>query len=166
MSYSTWKGSIKFKKKDHFEKFLAVMINSGRYSMKHNSWMSDGDEPINIGGYEEKEEEVLDPKNLTVNLPNYPIDNFHRLLNDLEKNTWEGQLVGATDDGCFEGWVQTPDGEEVHFDLEDWAKEHGHSLEWDEDNEDWLTEDRIDVMEAFLDNPYPPANSKKFIGND
>jgi hypothetical protein len=160
--YSHWKGDIKFKTKKDFDTFLNKIIENGWYLKDKDIWNDDG-----AGYFDENNDcDFVDDDNLTITLPDLSINNFARVINLLEANTWEGQVVGVTDDGDYAGWVVKPDMSEDSFDLEEWAKHNGHELAWDEDNEDFLTDDRISVMEEFLENPYPPANSTKFISND
>lgn len=163
-SYSSFDGVIDFKTTEAFESFLAKMIHQKWYDPKSDSWIGDGG-PIDADtDPKDKVPVILYGEGVqSIILPNYPIDNFHRLINQLESGSWEGEIRGTSDDGAFEGYIIHPDAPEEYFNLEDWAKENNLSLEWDEDSEDWLTEDRCDVMDAFIENPHPPTNSMNFI---
>ena len=147
--YSAYKGTVKFKNQESFECFLGKITKLKWYSPENDSWISDG--------YLVEEIDVVDKIERTITLPEIKINNFHRVINLLEKDTWEGMITGTSDDGCFEGWVIYPDGKEECYDLEDWAKKNNLPLEWDEE------EDRYEVMESFMEDPYPPSNAKKFI---
>lgn len=162
--YVCYDGTIEFKKKKDYKKFVKEITENGWYNPELDSWSCD-DGWINEG---------LEPDDIVpvlvegdgiylVILPNYSINNFHRVFNCLIPNTWEGEIRGTSDDGDLVGYILRPDGEEEGYCLETWAKEHNKTLTRDEDNEDWLCEDRHDVMESFIENPFPPKNSTKFI---
>jgi hypothetical protein len=152
--YSTYKGEVKFKTQKSFEKFLDNITKLEWYSPENDSWISDGDLV---------DSDVVDKIKRTITLPDVQIDNFHRVISLFKKGTWEGMITGTSDDGCFEGWVIYPNGKEECYDLEDWAKKNNLPLEWDEEVEDWSTDDKYEVMESFMEDPYPPSNAKKFI---
>ena len=161
--YSMWKGDIKFKNEIQLDKFLREIDCLGWYNMAKDFWIWDGlDEE-----YEDdlNREYFLNEEELTLSLPNNSIRNFHRVVNLLVSYKWEGMLVGVSDDGCFEGWVYTPEGETT-YDLEDWAKQKGMLLERDHNIDDYDTEQRVDVMDSFLDDPIIVPNSKRFIMED
>jgi hypothetical protein len=157
--YCEINGTVTFKKKKDFNAFLKRMIEGGWYDKDKDCWIAEG-------GEEASDCDMVDDENLTIDFPQYTMRNIHRLVTMLEKMDWEGELRGVTDDGYFEGWVTRPKQEDHVIDLVNWAKEHGLPMVWDEENEDWLTEDRCDIMDAFLEDPFPPSNSKKFILED
>lgn len=166
--YVNFDGVIDFKTKEAFDKFVKSATDKGLYDPDTDSWVNDNG-PIRP--------EADDPNDVpptllagdgiyAVILPDYPIDGMSGLIAELEDGTWEGELRGTTDDGEFEGYIVTPDGKWETIDLEAWAKEHGHKLTRTEDDEDWVTDERIDVMESFIENPHPPKNSTKFMVNE
>jgi hypothetical protein len=154
--YCEINGTVTFKKKEDFEAFFKRMIEGGWYDEEKDCWISeDGDEVSDC--------DVVDDENLTVDFPQWYMRNIHRLLNELEKMDWEGELRGVTDDGYFEGWITKPKQDDYSVELDAWAKEYGIELNWDDENEDWETDSRVFVMESFLENPFPPRNSEKYI---
>ena len=157
--YSTIVGTVTFKKKEEFEAFFKKMIEGGWYDKEKDCWIAEG-------GEEASDCDMVDDDNLTIELPNWNMHNIHRLVNDLETMEWEGELRGVTDDGFFEGWIIKPKQDDYTVDLEQWAKEYGKDLAWDEDVEDYDTETRCEVMESFLEDPFPPRNSEKYILED
>ena len=160
-AYWNFKGTVTFKDQESFDAFLKIMIEKDWYAPENDAWVTDdgrerrheGDEDTHYVNYD----------TLTITLPDTLINNFYVLMDALPKNKWTGVVRGASDDGGLSGCEYFPDGKYESYDLEEWAKEHGFSLEWDEENEDYLTEDRWDVIDGFLENPNPPKNSKKFI---
>lgn len=157
--YCTIVGTVTFKKKKDFNAFFKKMVDGGWYDKEKDCWIAEG-------GEEASDCDVVDDDNKTIEFPNWTMRNIHRLVSDLENMDWEGELRGVTDDGYYEGWVTRPKQEDYTVDLEQWAKEHNYTLVWDEENEDWETDYRIDVMEKFLEDPFPPTNSQKFIMED
>jgi hypothetical protein len=162
--YVEYDGVIDFKTKKAFDAFLKLMIDNDWYDKKKDSWKSEGGILNDEIEPEDQVPVVMEGDGVyAIILPSRQIYAFDRLLNGLEMGTWEGEIRGVSDDQGFDGFIIHPDKEEEYFDLEEWAKENNLSLEWDEDSEDWLTEDRCDVMEAFIENPKRPTNSMRFI---
>jgi len=157
--YATIVGTVTFKKKEEFEAFFKRMIEGGWYDKEKDCWIAEG-------GEEASDCDVVDDENLTIDFPSWTMRNIHRLVGMLEKMEWEGELRGVTDDGYFEGWITKPKQEDYTVDLEDWAKEYGFRLTRDEEIEDWDTDEKYEVMESFLENPFPPRNSEKYILED
>jgi hypothetical protein len=152
-------GTVTFKKKEEFEAFFKRMIEGGWYDGEKDCWIAEGGEEVS-------DCDAVDDENLTVDFPQWNMRNIHRLVNELEKMDWEGELRGVTDDGYFEGWITRPKQKDYTVDLESWAKEYGFELTRDEEIGDWDTDQRCYVMESFLEDPFPPRNSEKYILED
>lgn len=157
--YCTIVGTVTFKKKEEFEAFLKRMIDGGWYDKEKDCWIAEG-------GEEASDCDMVDDDNLSIEFPNWNMNNIHRLVSFLETMDWDGELRGVTDDGFFEGWVTRPKQEDYTVDLQEWAKEYGMQLPYDEDIEDYETEFRCEVMESFLENPFPLKVSQKYVLED
>lgn len=157
--YCTIVGTVTFKKKEEFEAFLKRMIDGGWYDQEKDCWIAEG-------GEEASDCDMVDDDNLSIEFPNWNMSNIHRLVNLLETMDWDGELRGVTDDGCFEGWVTRPKQEDYTVDLKEWAAEHGLQLPWDADIEDYETDYRCEVMDSFLENPFPLKVSQKYVLED
>lgn len=157
--YCTIVGTVTFKKKEEFEAFLKRMIDGGWYDKEKDCWIAEG-------GEEASDCDMVDDDNLSIEFPNWTMNKIHRLVNTLQTMDWDGELRGVTDDGCFEGWVTRPKQEDYTVNLEEWAKEYGLMLPYDEDIEDYETDFRCEVMESFLENPFPLKVSQKYVLED
>ena len=158
--YSTYSGKITFKTKEAFDSFYKGLVENHWYNEEKNLFKADEPFDLNEFGGE------INKEALSFTFPEYNINNYHRILHLIEANSWSGEIRWVTDDGCFEGGIEYPDGKGQYISLEEWAQEHGFDLEYDDEIEDYDTELRCDVMDAFLANPFPPSNSVKFITKD
>ena len=125
--YSEHEGEIKFKKKEDYETCKNYLIESG--------W-ADKDSWLDEGGGKLGSDSPFTDKLLTIEFYGFTQRNITRWFAWFDKHNfeWEGQVVGASTDGCFEGWIMLPSEEEIHDDLDNWAAEK--NLDTDKPSDD------------------------------
>jgi hypothetical protein len=151
--YSDNMGIVVFKKKEQYEDFKNILI-SGYWADDYNWLDEDGG---TLGG-----ESPFNDTELTVEFMGVTQRNIHRAINHLKNYEWEGEVVGASNDGCFDGWIVQPNEPDMSIDLKEWARFKQLGLPPQDDNErvNW----EYEVIENFLEDPsYEIPSSIKFI---
>ena len=157
--YSEHEGEIRFKKKEDYEACKKYLLDAEWAT--EDAWLDE------MGGV--MSESPFTDKLLTIEFYGVTQRNIHRFFGWFEeqKYDWEGLVVGASTDGCFEGWITTPDGQEIHDDLDEWAVQKGFDQTRPHHDDDSFLEWQYNVIEEYLSNPYiEPENSVKFITED
>jgi hypothetical protein len=151
--YSENTGTVTFKKKEEYEEFK-TLLKSGYWADDYN-WLDEG-------GSNLCEDSPFNDKELTVEFMGVTQRNIHRAISHLKKYNWEGQIVGASNDGCFDGWIIQPREPEIHINLEDWARFRNLGSAPDDDGDKLHWE--YEVIGQFQEDPsYEIPESIKFI---
>jgi len=140
-TYLTMEGEFTFPTKEKYDSAVAL-LQSGR-------WMDQQGYLLDETGVRKSDEADATPNLLTINFPygyyrniGSPIDAF--------KDGTTGLLVWTCTDGMFQGGV-IRDGVEKSFDLEKWAKEHGHAAAPDAATDfDEYVEWQAEIEEEFM----------------
>lgn len=151
--YSDNQGIVTFKKKEHYEEFK-TLLKSGEWADDYN-WLDENGSVLCDGS-------PFNDDELTVEFMGVSQRNIHRAINHLKKYEWEGEVVGATCDGCFEGWIVQPNEPDINIDLNEWARFRKLGSPPEDDNERMNWE--YELIGEFLEDPtYEIPESIKFI---
>ena len=151
--YSDSQGIVAFKKKEEYEDFKNL-LKSGQWADDYN-WLDESGSDLCEGS-------PFDDNELTVEFMGVTQRNIHRAVNHLKKYDWEGQVILASNDGCFDGWIVQPKEEDIAIDLTEWARFRKNESPPDDENE--RTEWEYDIIQDFLEDPtYEIPESIKFI---
>lgn len=139
--YATLQGFINYPDTESFDAMKKKLVDGGW--VENDKFVDECGDIVLDSGQPDLDRET---KSITV-----PLACYHNLSRvKLFTNGAKGKLVGASTDGCFEGWVIT-DGNEETYDLDEWAEENidepkpDLSVSTDDD------QDEDDKYEAFAD---------------
>jgi hypothetical protein len=151
--YSDNMGIVAFKKKEHYEEFKNL-LKTGEWADDYN-WLDENGSSLCDGS-------PFNDSELTVEFMGVTQRNIHRAINHLKKYDWEGQIVGASNDGCFDGWIVQHNEPDINVNLDDYAKFRKLGSPPEDDNE--RTTWQYEIIEQFLEDPsYEIPSSIKFI---
>jgi len=114
--YAHLEGEITYKDRETFNSVVSLLKKGGWIEGKMFV-----DESGEVIGWSDGDFEDIDEKNLVINIPNFCHRNLSRV--DFFPEGATGWIVGASTDGCFEGWI-IRDGSQSDVDLDKWAKEN------------------------------------------
>ena len=152
--YSYNEGTLTFKTKEDYQKVYDLLTKNHWYCEERDCFLGEMDEAIEDGKFY--------PDQLQLVLPPTTMRNFTRWMNVLKEVEWEGQILGYSIDGCFDGWIITPEGEKS-FDLFKYAKKRGYDVKGEGD--EWEIDLMYEVAEIWLEEPDWEINSVKYIKN-
>ena len=158
--YSEHEGEIKLINKKDYEEVKKYLIEGGWAS--EESWLDE------MGSKLSSDSPFTDSLQI-IEFYGSNQRNIHRFFGWFEEQNfeWKGHVVGASTDGCFEGWIIQPNEKEIHDDLDEWAEQKGLANDKPNPDDDEFLEWQYNVIESYLNNPYiEPENSVKFMTED
>jgi hypothetical protein len=112
--YCTISGEIKYNTDEDFERALNLLKTGG--------WVNSENHFVDETEFRISEETTILPEDRIICIPLCHYRNLGYILEKLFQGA-TGQVIWTSSDGCFAGGIIS-DGNETHYDLEEWAKDN------------------------------------------